>query len=104
PYAAGLRFAVAEKEIPLDLIAVPVTKRERAFAVNEGVLAVNVFARLVRDDFDFPAALGEKIRRDDAAGVDHRGRTVADSNCFAAVEPELRPRTEMIMVDLVPYG
>ena len=101
PYAAGIRHAVAEKDVVLDHGVVAVPHRERAARFQEQVSAEGVAAGLVGDDLQFAVAAIEHVVLDDSQRIGHREVAGADPQRLAAVGSQYRPRAEVVVVDAV---
>ena len=65
--SARAALVVANEEVGFDEAAVAVAEREHAGAVEEGVVPVDVVARLAGDDFQFAVAAIEEVVLDDRA-------------------------------------
>jgi hypothetical protein len=99
--AARAALVIADKKIPLDQAAIAVAQREHAGTFEERVAAIDVSARLVRNNLQFTVTTLEQVVLDARGRVAHGLVAVTHTNRLTAIAPERRTRTEVVVINLM---
>src|SRR6267142_2217528 len=101
PNTARSSFVMRDEEIIFHHATIPMSQRQHSGAIPKRVVAVDVFARLVRNDFNLTVALLEKVVLYNRRRVAHRLPTVTDPHRLSTISPQWWTRSKMIVIDQV---